>query len=118
MSAEVLLPPASFKTRSGGSSLVADVADFVRYLPFTGYAANTDWARTHKGILSGFLCATASGVDWFYKDENRAGAIDILVKESRSSRQDVEMTYDYYRTLRIFDRGGLMAGGRIGDLTR
>ena len=85
---------ASRRAKSGGFSLVADVADYVRDLPFTGYAANTDWARTHKGILSGFLVATASGVDWFYKDENRAGAIDILVKESRSSRQDVEMFWE------------------------
>ena len=98
--------------------LRADVADYVRDLPFTGYAANTDWARTHKELLSGFLVATASGVDWFYKDENRAGAIDILVKESRSSRQDVEMTYDYYRALRIFDRRGLIEASSIGNLIK
>jgi NitT/TauT family transport system substrate-binding protein len=116
--AAILVPPASFKARSGGFSLVADVADYVRDLPFTGYAANTDWARTHKGILSGFLGATASGVDWFYKDENRAGAIDILVKESRSSRQDVEMTYDYYRALHIFDRRGLIEASSIGNLIK
>jgi NitT/TauT family transport system substrate-binding protein len=114
--AAILVPPASFRARSGGFSLVADVADYVRDLPFTGYAANRDWARTHKAPLSGFLVAIARGVVWFYKDENRAGAIDILVKESGSSRQDVEMTYDYYRTLRIFDRRGLIEASSIGNL--
>jgi NitT/TauT family transport system substrate-binding protein len=116
--AAILVPPASFRARSGGFSLVADVADYVRDLPFTGYAANRDWARTHKALLSGFLVAIARGVVWFYKDENRAGAIDVLVKESGSSKQDVEMTYDYYRTLRIFDRRGLIEASSIGNLIK
>jgi NitT/TauT family transport system substrate-binding protein len=116
--AAILVPPASFKARSGGFSLVADVADYVRDLPFTGYAANRDWARTHKALLSGFLVAIARGVVWFYKDENRAGAIDVLVKESGSIKQDVEMTYDYYRTLRIFDRRGLIEASSIGNLIK
>jgi NitT/TauT family transport system substrate-binding protein len=116
--AAILVPPASFRARSGGFSLVADVADYVRDLPFTGYAANRDWARTHKALLSGFLVAIARGVVWFYKDENRAGAIDVLVKESGSIKQDVEMTYDYYRTLRIFDRRGLIEASSIGNLIK
>jgi NitT/TauT family transport system substrate-binding protein len=116
--AAILVPPASFKARSAGLSLVADVADYVRDLPFTGYAANTSWARTHKASLAGFLAATARGVAWFYKDENRAGAIDILVKESGSSREDVAMTYDYYRALRIFDRRGLIEASSIGNLIK
>jgi ABC-type nitrate/sulfonate/bicarbonate transport system substrate-binding protein len=116
--ATMLAPPVSFKARSAGFSLVADVAQYVRDLPFTGYAANTDWARAHKALLSGFLAATANGVNWLYKDDNRAGAIDILIKESGSSRQDVEMTYDYYRTLRIFDRRGLIEASSIGNLIK
>ena len=116
--ATILVPPASFKARSAGFSFLADVASYARDLPFTGYAANTDWARAHKALLAGFLTATASGVDWFYRDENRAGAIDILVKESGSSRQDVEMTYDYYRRLRIFDRQGLIEASSIGNLIK
>jgi ABC-type nitrate/sulfonate/bicarbonate transport system substrate-binding protein len=116
--AAMLVPPASFRARSAGFSLVADVADYVRDLPFTGYAANTDWARAHKGLLSGFLVAAASGVDWFYRDENRTGAIDILAKESGSSREDVEITYDYYRALRIFDRRGLIEASSIGNLIK
>jgi NitT/TauT family transport system substrate-binding protein len=116
--AAILVPPASFKARNGGFSLVADVADYVRDLPFTGYAAHTEWARRHKALLSGFLVATARGVAWFDKEENRAGAIDILVKESGSSRADVEMTYDYYRALRIFDRRGLIEASSIGNLIK
>ena len=116
--AAILAPPASFKARSGGFSLVADVANYVRDLPFTGYAVSTGWARTHKALLTGFLVATAKGVAWFYNDEHRAGAIDILVKESGSSREDVAMTYDYYRALRIFDQRGLIEASSIGNLIK
>jgi ABC-type nitrate/sulfonate/bicarbonate transport system substrate-binding protein len=116
--AAILVPPASFKARSAGLSLIADVADYVRDLPFTGYSANTDWARRHKGEIAGFLAAAAKGVDWFYRNENRAGAIDILVKESGSSREDIELTYDYYRRLRIFDHHGLIEASTIGNLIK
>jgi len=116
--AAILVPPASFKARSAGLSLIADVADYVRDLPFTGYSANTDWARTHKRDITGFLAGAAKGVDWFYRDENRAGAIDILVKESGSSREDIELTYDYYRRLRIFDHRGLIEASTIGNLIK
>jgi NitT/TauT family transport system substrate-binding protein len=116
--AAILVPPLSFKAKSSGLSLVAKVADYVRDLPFTGYAANTDWAKTHKALLSGFLTAMAKGVDWFYQDANRTGAIDILAKESGSSREDVEMAYDYYRTLRIFDHKGLVEASSVGNLIK
>ena len=116
--AAILVPPASFKAKSEGLSLIADVADYVRDLPFTGHAANTDWARTHKALLTAFLTATAKGVDWFYRDENRTRAIDILVSESGSTRDDVEMTYDYYRRLRIFDRRGLLEASTLGNLIK
>jgi NitT/TauT family transport system substrate-binding protein len=109
--AAILVPPLSFKAKSSGLSLVANVADYVRDLPFTGYAANTDWAMTHKALLLGFLTAMAKGVDWFYKDEN-------WVKESGSSREDVEMAYDYCRTLHIFDHKGLVEASSVGNLIK
>jgi len=116
--AAILLPPFSFKAKSSGLSLVANVADYVRDLPFTGYAANTDWAMTHKPLLLGFLDAMAKGVDWFHQDANRTEAIDILVKESGSSREDVGMTYDYYRAQNIFDRKGLIETSTVGNLIK
>jgi ABC-type nitrate/sulfonate/bicarbonate transport system substrate-binding protein len=116
--AAILVPPLSFKAKSSGLSLVANVADYVGDLPFTGYAANTAWAKTHKALLLGFLTAMAKGVDWFYMDENRTDAIDILVNESGSSREDVEMAYDYYRTLHIFDHKGLVEASSVGNLIK
>ncbi len=116
--AAILVPPFSFKAKGSGLSFIANVADYVRDLPFTGYATNTEWAKTHRPQLLGFLNGMAKGVDWFYQDADRAEAIDILVKESGSSREDVAATYDYYRSLHIFDHKGLVEASTIGNLIK
>jgi NitT/TauT family transport system substrate-binding protein len=116
--ATMLVPPFSFKAKSAGMSFIANVADYVRDLPFTAYATNTEWAHGHKAQLLGFLNGVAKGVDWFYQDANRSEAIDILQKESSSSREDVEATYDYYRSLRIFDHKGLLEASTIGNMIK
>lgn len=116
--ASLLIPPFSFKAKSIGLSHLADVADYTRGLPFTGYATNTAWATTHKPLLLGFLGAMAKGVDWFYQDANRSEAIDILVKQSGLSRADVEATYDYYRKLHVFDHKGSIESATVGNLIK
>jgi NitT/TauT family transport system substrate-binding protein len=116
--AAILVPPFGFKAKGSGLSFIANVADYVRDLPFTGYAANTEWAKTHKALLLGFLDAMARGVDWFYQDANRTESVDILVKESGLSREDVEATYDYYRALHIFDHKGLVEASTVGNLLK
>ena len=40
------------------------------------------------------------------------------MKESGSSREDIELTYDYYRRLRIFDHRGLIEASTIGNLIK
>ena len=116
--ASLLIPPFSFHAKSVGLSHLADVADYTRGLPFTGYATNSAWAMAHKPLLLGFLSAMAKGVDWFYQDANRSEAIDILIKESGLSRPDVEATYDYYRQLRVFDHRGLIESATVGNLIK
>lgn len=114
--AALLAPPFSFKAKTNGLSFIANVADYARDLPFTGYAANSEWAMTHKPLLLGFLKGMAKGVDWFYQDANRSEAVDILVKESVANREDIEATYDYYRRLHIFDHKGLIEASTVGNL--
>jgi NitT/TauT family transport system substrate-binding protein len=116
--ASLLIPPFSFKAQSIGLTHLADVADYARDLPFTGYATNIEWATAHKPLLLGFLNAMARGVDWFYQDANRSEAIDILVKESGLSRADVEATYDYYRRLHVFDHKGSIESATVGNLIK
>jgi NitT/TauT family transport system substrate-binding protein len=116
--AALFVPPFSFKAKSIGLSRLADVADYTRGLPFTGYATNTPWATAHKPLLLGFLNAMAKGVDWFNQDANRTAAIDIMTKESSMDRHDLEATYDYYRQLHIFDHRGAIESGTVDNLIK
>jgi NitT/TauT family transport system substrate-binding protein len=116
--ASLLIPPFSFKAKSLGLSHLADVADYTRDLPFTGYATNVAWARAHKPLLLGFLSAMAKGVDWFSQDANRSEAIDILVKQSGLSAADIAATYDYYRRLRVFDHRGSIESATVANLVK
>ncbi|WP_157775169.1 ABC transporter substrate-binding protein [Hartmannibacter diazotrophicus] len=100
--AAILYPPASFAASAAGFSKLGELADYVKDMPFTGYAANVEWAKAHPALVTSFLEGLHEGVAWFYDKANREEAIDILVAESGAKRPDVEKTYDYYMALHIF----------------
>lgn len=114
--ATILNPPFSFKAEAAGFARLGNVTDYVKNLPFTGYAVNVAWGHAHKPAISGFLQAVTRGVDWFYADANRDEAIEILRKLANAERGDIAQAYDYYRQLRMFDRKGLVDGSEIGNL--
>lgn len=116
--ASILYPPATFKAASSGLSNIGELSDYVKDLPFTGYAANAAWAAKNKPAIIGFLKAFRKSVDWFYDKANRTEAVDILVKESGSERDDVEKTYDYYSNIHIFPRDGDVDNASIGSLVK
>jgi ABC-type nitrate/sulfonate/bicarbonate transport system substrate-binding protein len=111
--ATILVPPFSFKAEGAGFSSLGALSDYVTDMPFTGYSANTAWAKAHKPALVTFLKGVARGVDYFNDPANRTEAIDILVKESGSERGDIEKSYDYYLKIKIFDRVGLIEGSQV-----
>jgi ABC-type nitrate/sulfonate/bicarbonate transport system substrate-binding protein len=114
--AAILYPPGSFKAASTGYAHLGELSDYVKDLPFTGYAVETKWAMQHKPVLLGFLKALHEGVAWFYDTSHRAEAVDLLVKQSGASPEDVEKTYDYYVALRVFPDAGTINAKSIGTL--
>lgn len=111
--ATILVPPFSFKAEGAGYSNLGALSDYVTDMPFTGYSANTAWAKSHKQALVGFLKGVAKGVDYFNDPANRTEAIDILVKEAGTERGDIEKSYDYYAKIKIFDRVGLVENSQV-----
>ena len=49
-------------------------------------------------------------------DPDVATDIDILQKESKQDRADVELTYDFYRDLKVLDRDGAIQNKGLADL--
>lgn len=111
--ATILVPPFSFQAEDAGFSNLGALSDYVKDMPFTGYAVNLAWAKAHKPALIGFLKGVAKGIDFFNDPANRQEAIDILVKESGSERPLIEKSYDYYAKIKIFDRVGQVEGSQV-----
>jgi len=114
--AAILYPPGSFKAASTGYAHLGELSDYVKDLPFTGYAVETAWALQHKPAVIGFLTALHEGVVWFYDPSHRTEAVDILMQQSNAARDDVEKTYDYYVALRVFPDTGTIDARSIGTL--
>jgi NitT/TauT family transport system substrate-binding protein len=116
--AAILLPPFSFKAQREGYSLVARLSDYVKDLPFTGHAVNIEWAQKNKSTLIAFLKAYKKGVEWFYKPENRAEAITILVNSTGTAQADAEATYDYLNQIHVFSVDGVVTAEAIGPIVK
>ena len=97
-----LLPPFSFKAETDGFTLICNLSDYVKDLPFTGFGVNLTWAAAHKPALDAFLKAYRRGVAWFYDEKNRAEAIQIYRAQSGMAQADAEKTYDYFKSIKAF----------------
>jgi NitT/TauT family transport system substrate-binding protein len=116
--AAILYPPASFKAPVEGYSNLGELADYVKDLPFTGYAVHTEWAKQHAAEVKGFLMGMNESVKWFYNSANRTEAIDIQVAASGAARGDVEQTYDYFTRLKIYPATNTMTPEIIAPLVK
>jgi ABC-type nitrate/sulfonate/bicarbonate transport system substrate-binding protein len=116
--ASILLPPFSFKAEGLGFSLVGRLSDYVKDLPFTALAVSVDWARTRKPLVTNFMKAYRRGVEWFYDDNNRAEAIQILINRSRAAPADAAATYDYFRSIQVFGLDGAITPESIGTMAK
>jgi NitT/TauT family transport system substrate-binding protein len=116
--AAILLPPFSFKAEGLGYSLVGRLSDYVKDLPFTAFAVNLEWARSHKPLLLAFLKAYRRGVEWFYDDKNRSEAIQIFIAEARTPIADAEATYNYLRSIEAFAVTGEISPQSIGSMVK
>ena len=116
--ASILLPPFSFKAEGLGFSLVGRLSDYVKDLPFTSLAVNLDWARTRKPVVTNFMKAYRRGVEWFYDDNNRTEAIQILINRSRAAPADAEATYNYFRSIQVFGLDGAITPESIGTMVK
>jgi NitT/TauT family transport system substrate-binding protein len=115
--AAILYPPGTFRAAESGLTKLGDLGDYVKDLPFTGYAASASWAAK-KPALRAFLQGSRDAVEWFYDRKNRTEAVDILLKQSGDTRGDIEKTYDYYNDIHIFPLDGKIDAAAIASLVK
>jgi NitT/TauT family transport system substrate-binding protein len=116
--ATILTSPFNFRAEAAGFSNLGLTVEYVKDFPFTGYAVNSEWGRKNKAKLLDFLQAVARSIDWFRQDANRDEAISILMAASNTERRDVELTYDLFRKIDIYDRKGVVSSSALGNLVK
>ena len=114
--ATILAAPFNFRARGDGFTNLGAPADYVRDVPFSAVLVNTAWAKQNRPTIDKFLAAYEKGAIWYHDPANRTQAIDILQKESKQDRADVELTYDFYRDLKVLDRDGAIQNKGLADL--
>jgi NitT/TauT family transport system substrate-binding protein len=111
--ATLLNPPTYFKAAALGYSNLGETAPHVKDIPFTVWAANSDWAAKNRPALTAFARSYKRGVEWLYQPANKQQAIDILVRHAKQDPKDSTLAYDYLiAKLKLF---GL--DGHVSDAT-
>jgi ABC-type nitrate/sulfonate/bicarbonate transport system substrate-binding protein len=94
VAAALLFPPFDFLAVSQGYN---DLGNVQKYLPsflFTGYAVNTEWAKSHSDLIVSFIKGYLEGLQWLYNSENKSKAIELLKGMTNTSVENGEKTYD------------------------
>jgi NitT/TauT family transport system substrate-binding protein len=116
--ATLLTAPFNFKAEAAGFTKLGVTPEYVKDIPFAGYAVNIQWARTHGKEIQAFLAAYSEAAAWLINSANRDEAIDILVKRTSASRDDAAKSYDFFKEIEAFDVTGSPAEAKdsIGKL--
>ena len=105
--ATLLNPPTYSKASSLGFSNLGDIEAHIKDVPFTVWAANTQWAAQNRAALTAFARNYKRGVRWLYDPANKDAAVDILVKHAKQDRKDTIEAYDYLiARLKLFGMEG------------
>ena len=109
--AAILLPPFTFKAQQQGMTNLGNVQTVLSDFPFTVYAYNTDWAKTHRDAVVGYSAALMKATKWLYDQKNRQEAAEILGKVAKFSIPDSLANYDVY----IKELKAVASGGPISE---
>lgn len=107
--ATILNPPASFRADRLGFTNLGEISDYMKDYPFTVWTVNTNWAAKNRNAAVAFARCHLRGIEWVYKPENKADAIQMIIKFTRADPRDAEQSYDYLvQKLAAFSKSGML----------
>jgi ABC-type nitrate/sulfonate/bicarbonate transport system substrate-binding protein len=112
----MLTPPANFFAEDAGFRNVGMILDYTKDLPFSAMDVSLAYARTHRDTLAKLLVVIDRSVAWFNEDVHRDEEIDILTKETKSKRDPVARSYDYFRKIDYFARTNTVSRASLQSL--
>jgi len=92
--AAMLAQPADFKAQEEGYRLLGYTTE--NDFQFTTYVTRRSWAEQNPEKVQRFLRAMVAAHRWLHDPANREQAVEIGMQAFRSSRADVERTWDLY----------------------
>jgi ABC-type nitrate/sulfonate/bicarbonate transport system substrate-binding protein len=95
VAATMLSPPFDLKAVDDGMKKLGDAFEVFRGVGVV-FAVSNAWARAHADALVGFLRAAAKAQSFLYDPKNKDEAVTILVKVTKSPREDIAKSYDSF----------------------
>jgi ABC-type nitrate/sulfonate/bicarbonate transport system substrate-binding protein len=74
------------------------------------------WAKAHADTARRLVAVLDQSIAWFYQDQNRGEAIDILAKLMKSNGDEVAQSYDFLRRIDEFERSNTVSRRLIQNL--
>jgi NitT/TauT family transport system substrate-binding protein len=114
--AAIVAPPYNFVGAAAGLPNLGNVADFVKDLPFAGDQVDTRWATANPGTAKRFLSAYGKAIDWFYDERNQQEAVDILVRNAKTTPDDAQQSYTFFKSIKYFEPTGKISRRQLEQL--
>jgi NitT/TauT family transport system substrate-binding protein len=114
--AAILLPPSNFQVQSQGYNDLGLATQYAPELAFSGTVVNKAWAARSADVLKRVLAAQSKSTEYLYDPNNRAEAVNILVKVSGQKPEDVEKSFDFFIRNNLFDRSGKISRVKMNAL--
>jgi NitT/TauT family transport system substrate-binding protein len=114
--AAILLPPSNFQVQSQGYNDLGLAMQYAPELAFSGTVVNKAWAARSADVLKRVLAAQSKSTEYLYDPNNRAEAVNILVKVSGQKPEDVEKSFDFFIRNNLFDRSGKISRVKMNAL--
>jgi NitT/TauT family transport system substrate-binding protein len=92
--AAILAQPADFKAVDEGYRILGYTTD--QDFQFTTYTIRRSWGQQHPDQVRRFLHAMLAAHRWLHDPANREQAVELGMVAFRSSRSEVERTWDLY----------------------
>jgi ABC-type nitrate/sulfonate/bicarbonate transport system substrate-binding protein len=93
-----LVPPQDRQVFDQGYHSIAYYADYYPNLAFSVLAVNRDWANANPELVKGYLLAGKAATAWLYDPANKAEAIKLLMKATKSDSNSASEAYDVFVT--------------------
>ena len=74
------------------------------------------YAGKHRDTLAKLVAVIDKSIAWFNDESHREEAIDILAKETKSKRDPVARSYDYFRKIDYFAPSNEVSRSRLQNL--